>query len=744
MTVPDTEVPGLTPPVMHLRAGGVSVVLDCTGGRLPRMVHWGADLGDLTSEQLAAVVAATNRQSVSGQMDTPLWLGVLPENAHGWMGTPGLAGHRDGQAFTTRFVVTAVGVLPRGFDTVASGHLLNRLEEKNGTQRVTVTATDPAAGLDLDLVIELDAAGLGRMGATLTNRADTPYTLDGLLLAWPVPAPATELLDFTGHHAHERFPQRHEFTFGTYVRDGRRGRTGSDATLLLLAGEPGFGWRRGAVWGVHTAWSGNHRTLAERTWGGESVLAGGELLLPGEVRLAPGERYESPWVYGSYGVGLDALSHRFHHFLRTRPGAPKHPRPVTGNCWEAVYFKQSLAPLIALADAFAAVGIERFVLDDGWFRGRRGDRAGLGDWYVDPDVWPHGLHPLIDHVQRLGMVFGLWVEPEMVNLDSDVARAHPDWILAPAGRLPLEQRHQHVLNLAHPAAFAYIRERLEALLTEYPGIAYLKWDHNRDLVEPGDQGGTPGVRAQTLAVYALIDALKAAHPGLEIESCSSGGSRADLAILGRTDRLWTSDCTDAHERQVIQRYTGLLVPPELMGAHISDTANHQTGRVLSMTMRAATAMFGDLGVEWNVAALDQVTRGDLAAWIATYKQWRGLLHSGDTVHVDHPDPALWVYGVVAPDRTQALFTAVLLATSAYSPTGMVRLVGLDPDATYHVEPLEITRQALAAYRCFTPPWWAGGLDLTGRVLMDHGFQLPELRPDEPLLLAVTQTSSINR
>ncbi len=241
---------------------------------------------------------------------------------------------------------------------------------------------------------------------------------------------------------------------------------------MLIAGEAGFGFRAGEVWGVHVAFSGNHRTLAERTPGGVALLAGGELLLPGEVRLAPGEAYASPWVYGSHGAGLDALAARFHGCLRDRPQHPRTPRPVTMNTWEAVYFDQDLGRLTALADAAAAVGAERFVLDDGWFRGRRDDRACLGDWYVDEQVWPAGLHPLVDHVRGVGLEFGLWVEPEMVNPDSGLARAHPDWILATGGRLPPASRHQQVLDLGNPAAYEHLLARLDALLGEY-AIGYL-------------------------------------------------------------------------------------------------------------------------------------------------------------------------------------------------------------------------------------------------------------------------------
>jgi alpha-galactosidase len=202
-----------------------------------------------------------------------------------------------------------------------------------------------------------------------------------------------------------------------------------------------------------------------------------------------------------------------------------------------VYFGHDLERLTRLAERAAQVGVERFVVDDGWFGSRRDDSSGLGDWYVSREVWPQGLRPLADRVRALGMDFGLWFEPEMVNPDSDLVRAHPDWVLGPRARL---SRRQRVLDVANPAAHAYLLERISTLVDEI-GIAYIKWDHNRDLHEAqGTTTGTAGVHAQTAAVYRLLDELRARHPGLEIESCSSGGARADLGVLARTDRVWTS------------------------------------------------------------------------------------------------------------------------------------------------------------------------------------------------------------
>lgn len=277
-------------------------------------------------------------------------------------------------------------------------------------------ASDEAAELTVSGTVELLASGMLRLRHIVRNDGTTPYSLEGLETALPVSSHATELLDFTGRWARERAPQRQAFNYGSWVRENRRGRTGHDATIGLLAGTPGFSFRDGEVWALHVAWSGNHVTYAENLVDGLPVLGGGELLLPGEITLAPGQEYESPWLYAAYSsAGIDGISAAFHRQLRERS---LRPRPVVLNTWEAVYFDHDLARLTSLADTAATIGVERFVLDDGWFRHRRDDSAGLGDWYVDETVWPDGLTPLIKHVRALGMEFGLWFEPEMVNTDS--------------------------------------------------------------------------------------------------------------------------------------------------------------------------------------------------------------------------------------------------------------------------------------------------------------------------------------
>jgi alpha-galactosidase len=332
------------------------------------------------------------------------------------------------------------------------------------------------------------------------------------------------------------------------------------------------------------------------------------------------------------------------------------------------------------------------------------------------------------------MEFGLWVEPEMVNLDSDLARAHPDWVLATGGRTPLPSRRQQVLNLGNPEAYAYILERLDALLTEYP-IAYLKWDHNRDLLDAGGgPDGAPGVHAQTVAVYRLFDELRARHPGVEIESCSSGGLRVDLEVLEHTDRVWGSDVIDPLERQQIQRWTAQLLPPELVGSHVGTPTSHTTGRTHSVAFRAGTALFDSFGIEWDLTAASDAERAELASWVALYKEMRELLHTGAVIRVPQHDPSFAVHGVVAPDRSAALFALVQLTTPETSVPGAVRLPGLDPARRYRVRPQPPGDLPDHQRGILPPPWLAEGVTLPGSVLAHAGLRAPALNPEQLLLI----------
>ena len=697
---------------LHLRRGGTSVVVDMTAQPHPAIVHWGRELVGSTPLSLASLALAARPQRVSGGLDETPRLGLLPTPAGGWLGTPGIEGHRDGAGGSIRFELAGV---------------------QSNDHRATISLVDSEAQLAAQIELRVGASGLLHQRILLRNTGASRYTLQSLQIIFPMPWDATEILDTTGRHLRERTPQRRAFTFGTHTRESRRGRPGADATLLLAAGRPGFGFENGRVHGIHVAWSGNHRVTAERTTTGEAFLSGGELLLAGEVILAPGESLQSPWVIGSWGDGLTELSARFHEEWRARPQHPRRPRPVTLNTWEAVYFDHSLEKLAALADAAAGVGVERFVLDDGWFTGRRDDTAGLGDWFVDRDVWPDGLHPLIDQVRELGMEFGLWVEPEMINPDSDLARRHPDWILRGRMALPPSARQQQVLDLAHPDAYDYISGRLHALLEEYP-IAYLKWDHNRDLVDAGSgPGGSSRVHDHTLALYRLLDELKARHPGLEIESCASGGARVDLGILDRTDRIWTSDSLDPLERLANQRYTGLVVAPELMGMHLTSPIVHASGRTVSLALSGAVALFGHFGIEWDLTAVDEATREQIVWWVALAKRLRPLIATGRVVHVDGTDPGIDVRGMVAADAASAVFTITQTETSVAYPAGRVRLPGLDAERRYRVR--VIAADGRGDHPGQSPLAWAHqDTALTGLELESVGLRPPVQFPQQARVL----------
>mgnify|MGYP001040106847 CR=1 FL=1 len=711
MTVP----PQAPPAHAHLRAAGTSVVLDLVSADQPIIVHWGRDLGPLSDVELADLARAAAPQRVSGGLDATARLTVLPQASGGWLTTPGLLGDRDGDDFSTRLRLTAATLSPTSADIVLR---------------------DEAAQLEAHVTLSLGVSGLLHQRLRLINRGTAAYRVNELSAGFPVPPTATELLTTTGHHLRERAPQRHLFSIGGHVRESRRGRPGADATLVMVAGTAGFGFERGLVHGIHLAWSGDHRLLAERTPTGDAVLRAGELLQPGEIILAPGEQYDSPEAVGSWGDGLDAFAARFHEELRARPAHPARPRPVTVNTWEAVYFRHDLATLRLLADRAARVGAERFVLDDGWFHGRRDDTAGLGDWWVDAGVWPDGLAPLIDHVRGLGMEFGLWVEPEMVNPDSDLARRHPEWMLRARDELPPSGRQQQVLDLAHPEAYAYIASRLHALLDEYP-IAYLKWDHNRDLAEAGSgPRGHARTRANVIALYRLLDELVERHPGLEIESCASGGARVDLGILQRTHRIWTSDCLDPVERLDIQRYTGLIVPPELMGAHLTSPVVHSTGRTVSLAFSALTALFGHLGVEWDLTAEDDETLDLIAGWVALYREHRGLIATGRRVHADLADPALDLRGVVAADGAEALYVHTQVRTSSAHPPAPLTLPGLDPDRRYRIA-IAVPAGA-GGYLGQSPLGWeVEPVVLNGRAAASAGLRPPVLLPQAAALITAT-------
>lgn len=719
--------------IQVLRAAGVSLVIDLEG-RVPRVLHWGADLGPVDAAMAAALRESSIPAVLNNAPDVPRQLSLWPTEQDGWVGTPAQSGNRHGTATTPR---------PRLVDVTAE-------HPDAGGGTLCLELADEITDTRSRLVCVMDAAGVLSVDVSIENAGTSDYLLDGLRVLLPLPDRADELLDFSGKWCRERAPQRQGFSFGTHARRARRGKPGHDSPYLLSAGTAGFGFGHGEVWSAHLAWSGDGEYLAERLPEGAGpfsrVIGAGELLRSGEVILKPGDRYDAPRaIFVWSDRGLDGIARRLHTRLRDRPGHPASARPLVLNTWEAVYFDHDLDRLIELADRAVDVGVERIVLDDGWFRGRRDDHAGLGDWVVDENVWPQGLGPFVDAVRERGMQFGLWFEPEMINPDSDLARTHPDWILAPRSGAGATSRQQQVLDLANPDAYAIVLQRISALVDEH-AIDYIKWDHNRDLMEPvaaREGGDRPQVREQTLALYRMLDELRSRHPQLEIETCSGGGGRVDLGILERTDRLWASDCNDPVERARIERWTRLLAPPELIGSHLGARRSHTTQRETDLSFRLAISLTAHAGIEADLTTADAGELEVITAWARLYKELRPLIHTGRIVNADLADDATMLTGIVAQDGARALYTWARLGTSDAGQSGRILLPGLDPLADYSVRVR--TELGLPSMHEGRDPAWLDsatgeGFHAPGAVLAVAGLPMPTLNPQQALLLDVVRTS----
>ena len=692
-----------------LSAPTSSLLIEVVNGALV-IRHWGAPILGQNHD----ITAASRVSIANSSWDEPQVPGLMRESARGCLGRPSLSGHRNGKAWSTKFEVT---------DFHHQGN------------HCAVTLRDFHAELEVCISFDLDTFGVLIEKATVKNIGSSDYVLNEFILWLPLPQEATQTLDFAGRWSNERNPQRRDIQIGTWVRESREGRSGHNFSIADIALTPQTSFQSGSAWATSIAWSGNSHYLVERGFDGQQSIGAGELLLAGEVILKANESYEAPALFAVYSnQGLDGISAAFHSHLRAREIHPKRPRPLTLNMWEALYFAHDEAKIKELVDVAAEVGVERVVLDDGWFHSRRNDRAGLGDWVIDPAVWPNGLTPIIEYINGKGIEFGLWFEGEMVNPDSDLYRAHPEWILHEGDRVPPLWRHQLVLDLGHEEAYKHVLEQTSAVLAAH-NIAYIKWDHNRVLVDAGHLG-VAGVRRQTQAIYRLFTELKKRHPGLEIESCASGGARIDLGVIDYVDRFWTSDNNDALERQRIQRWTSQVLPPELLGTHIGPTHGHQTGRTLELSMRAITALFGHAGIEWNITEATVEERANLAMWAKYYKDNRALLHSGKSVRIDYPDEHGYLYGVVAADTKKSIFAYVQLTPTVTVHPAALKFVGLDASASYSIKAVFPAGQP--RFMLISPPVWMDGITMSGSALETIGVAAPILAPANAVLIEITK------
>ncbi|MGW2717034.1 alpha-galactosidase [Streptomyces sp. NPDC001492] len=474
-------------------------------------------------------------------------------------------------------------------------------------------------------------------------------------------------------------------TYGEKVIGSRRGHTGHQH-LPWVALDTDATEEHGEVYGCALGWSGSWRiAVAQLPDARVQITGGAGYDDSGLLRLEPGESYTTPVFAGLWSDGgFGGASRAWHAYQRAYviPDADQD-RPVLFNSWEATEFDISEEQQGALARRAAAIGVELFVVDDGWFGKRTSDRAGLGDWTVNRDRFPKGLTPLADYVHALGMQFGIWVEPEMVNPDSELYRAHPDWVQFQPGRERTEFRNQLVLNLAREDVQEYLWQQLDALLSSAP-IDYVKWDFNRCFTDAGWPGESYPQRLwvdHVRGLYALLDRLRAAHPGVAFESCSGGGGRIDLGIMSRTDQVWTSDNTDPLDRLAIQHGFSQIHPARVMAAWVTDSPNTQlNGRVSSLRFRFVSSMAGVLGVGGDLTRWTEEELAEAGEWVALYKGIRPLVQHGDLYRLRPPRGGLSAVQYVRGD--EAVVLAWLQAQSHGEPVPALRLRGLDPTASY--------------------------------------------------------------
>ena len=682
-------------------------------------IYWGAPLAPADP-----IPAAVEARGLSG-METPTT--VTPYEYRAWGGYS--------------FVEPAVKItFPDGNRDLVLHYVSHKIDGTSEKPKLTITTKDISRDVFVDLIYTVDpATGVIGRSSVITNKTKDKLNIEQAASAtWNLPSGTDYTLStLSGRWAAEFQLAQHKIDDNPTVIESRRGSSGHQNNpwfaierLAPGATTPSPDQESGEVWFGALAWSGSYRINVERDQVHNVHVTGGYNPFDFAYPLAPGEHLETPAFYAGYSAhGMGEASRIFHRFqvaniLPQKP-TPKL-RPVIYNSWEATEMAVDEPGQVALAQKAASIGVERFIMDDGWFGQRSSDHLGLGDWYVNKTKFPNGLKPLIDKVHALNMDFGLWVEPEMVNPNSDLYRAHPDWILNFTGRPRSEGRNQLMLNLARKDVRAYVFNFLDKLLTEND-IAFLKWDYNRQWSEPGwPELGPDSEKQKTVYVeyvrnlYSILAELRAKHPKVEIQSCSSGGGRVDLGILALTDEVWPSDNTNPYDRLSIQDGFSYAYTPQVMTAWVTDSATQAPG-LPSTAYRFLVSMQGGLGVGSNLnkwSPEDFATAKDL---IAAYKTIRQTVQQGDLYRLISPrlpsgDPSDYsATESVSPDKHQAAVFAFLHTTQLNYPFPRVYLKGLDPTKQYKLIPIYGTLSKSTPETASGASWMHQGFDpdLTG-------------------------------
>ena len=538
----------------------------------------------------------------------------------------------------------------------------------------------------------------------------------------PAPQNGEDIIDFSGRWCGEFQLNRTKWSPGIRYRENRTGRTGHEHFPGLILPCHGATNTSGHAYAFHYGWSGGHRMIAEELPDGRRQIQFGHA---SQIEIEPKMKFESGPLYSTFSDnGINGCAVAFQRHARDQIVSwpkPEHPRPVHYNCWEAVYFNHDLEELKDIAKRASTLGAERFVLDDGWFGSRDDDTQALSDWEVDLRKYPTGLTPLIEYVHSLGMGFGIWFEPEMINPNSDVYRAHPEWALGNEDQIL--GRHQMVLNMALPEVRSYLFERISTILSDN-AIDYIKWDHNRVLPMPD--------AAQTRGSYALLDELRQTFSEVEIESCASGGGRIDFGILKRTQRVWLSDSNDALERLLMQHNAAIFLPSAVTGSHVGPRKCHTSGRELDIRFRAWVAAQRHLGFEMDPRELtveEMKVLRDVTTWWKSNRDW---MFNADILRLDSSDSAVIAEQQLSRDCDRFVVFAGKAAASAQIVPRPLQLTGLNPNAMYGIE--LINKEDCLGLSRGNPILKHKPIKLSGSYLMNQGITLPWSFPESMWVL----------
>ena len=667
-----------------------TLVLASSKRRMPTIVYWGEPLP--LSADLRTLFEATERDLTGGMLDQNPEISISPESSRSFGGASGLRVRRlTGERMFPRWELSSLDLSHKG---------------------LTLNCQDQDSELTYTAYFEASSTS-GLIKTRCSLQSPEPILIEWL--AAPVveiSAYAEEIIDFSGRWCGEFQEQHIPWRFGAHQRHNPTGRTGHEHFPGVIIPELGTTNTLGRCHALHYGWSGGHEMIAEQLPDGRRQLQFGHAQ-GGE--LAALTRADSAWLYMAFSkTGINGCSIQFQREVRDsliKPTQAGTPRPVHYNCWEAVYFDHKLDELKEIAARAAALGAERFVLDDGWFGTRDDDTQSLGDWWIDLRKYPDGLAPLIHEVNRLNMQFGLWFEPEMINENSDTYRAHPDWVLGPHDQIP--GRQQRVLDMARTEVQEYLYEHIAGLLAQYR-IDYIKWDHNRVLpIYDHDQ-----IRG----TYALLQRLREEFPQVEIESCSSGGGRIDFGILELTQRVWLSDSNDAIERARIQANAARFLPACVTGSHVGPRHCHTSGRSLSIEFRGWIAAQRHLGFEMDPRELDEHETEVLQRITQWWKNERAFLMTADIHRLDSIDPSVLAEQHMDAYAQRFILFANKIDTSPQIAPTPLRLTGLEPDSDYRLK--LINRSELHHLSRGMTAIKHGDLAMSGRALMTLGLALP--------------------